>query len=47
MLKMFAMQGPSSTQCSVEDLRRFLDRKVREQELQLVNGFYKLPKTGR
>ncbi|KAK3727174.1 hypothetical protein QZH41_015192, partial [Actinostola sp. cb2023] len=47
MLRMFAMQGPASTQCSIEDLRRFLDRKVREQELQLVNGFYKLPKSGR
>ncbi|XP_031558383.1 anaphase-promoting complex subunit 2-like [Actinia tenebrosa] len=47
MLRMFAMQGPSSTQCSVEDLRRFLNRKVREQELQFVNGFYRLPKSGR
>lgn len=47
MLRMFAMQGPSSSQCSVDDLRRFLDRKVKDQELQFVNGFYRLPKSGR
>ena len=47
MLRMFAMQDSSSSQCSVDDLRRFLDRKVKDQELQFVNGFYRLPKTGR
>ena len=47
MLRMFAMQGPSSSQCSVDDLKRFLDRKVKDQELQFVNGFYRLPKSGR
>ena len=47
MLRMFAMQGPSSSQCSTDDLRRFLDRKVKDQELQFVNGFYRLPKSGR
>lgn len=47
MLRMFAMQDSSSSQCSVDDLRRFLDRKVKDQELQFVNGFYRLPKSGR
>ncbi|XP_068695380.1 anaphase-promoting complex subunit 2-like isoform X3 [Montipora foliosa] len=47
MLRMFAMQGPSPSQCSVDDLRRFLDRKVKDQELQFVNGFYRLPKSAR
>ncbi|KAL9988810.1 hypothetical protein ACROYT_G003298 [Oculina patagonica] len=47
MLRMFAMQDTSSSQCSVDDLRRFLDRKVKDQELQFVNGFYRLPKSGR
>lgn len=47
MLRMFAMQGPSPSQCSVDDLRRFLDRKVKDQELQFVNGFYRLPKSTR
>ncbi|XP_032228390.1 anaphase-promoting complex subunit 2 isoform X2 [Nematostella vectensis] len=47
MLRIFAMQGPESAQCSVGDLKRFLDCKVKEQELQFANGFYRLPKTGR
>ncbi|CAH3109944.1 unnamed protein product [Porites lobata] len=47
MLRMFAMQDPSSSQCSVDDLRQFLGRKVKDQELQFVNGFYRLPKSGR
>lgn len=47
LLLMFAMQGPSSSHCSLEDLRKFLDRKVKDQELQFVNGFYRLPKSAR
>ncbi|RZF40821.1 hypothetical protein LSTR_LSTR003331 [Laodelphax striatellus] len=45
MLKMFASQGPSSVECSVQELRLFLDRKVREHKLLFSGGFYRLPKT--
>ncbi|CAB4060000.1 unnamed protein product [Lepeophtheirus salmonis] len=33
MLKMFAMQGPSAVECSIEELRSFLDSKVRDHQL--------------
>ena len=47
MLRMFAMSGPNTGQCKVEDLKRFLNKKVRDGELQFVNGKYRLPKPGR
>jgi len=43
MLRMFAMQGPGS-QVSQQDLRTFLDHKVKEQKLTFVSGVYRLPK---
>ncbi|KAK2138854.1 hypothetical protein NP493_6979g00000 [Ridgeia piscesae] len=43
MLKMFAMQGPGS-ECTIDDLKVFLDRKVKEQVLIYSGGFYRLPK---
>lgn len=43
MLRMFAMQGPGS-QVSQQDLRTFLDHKVKEQKLVFVSGVYRLPK---
>lgn len=43
MLKMFAFQGPI-TECSIQELRVFLDRKVREHQLLFSGGLYKLPK---
>jgi len=43
MLRMFAMQGPGS-QVSLQDLRTFLDHKVKEQKLLYVSGVYRLPK---
>ncbi|KRT84695.1 hypothetical protein AMK59_845 [Oryctes borbonicus] len=43
VLKMFAFQGPT-TECSLQELKHFLDRKVREHQLVYSNGFYKLPK---
>ncbi|ELT87319.1 hypothetical protein CAPTEDRAFT_150069 [Capitella teleta] len=43
MLKMFAMQGPGS-ECTEEELRGFLDRKVKEQKLIYATGVYRLPK---
>ncbi|XP_067662241.1 anaphase-promoting complex subunit 2-like [Haliotis asinina] len=44
MLRMFAMQGPSTGECSVQELKVFLDRKVKEQKLLYSGGVYRLPK---
>ncbi|XP_067004982.2 anaphase-promoting complex subunit 2 [Anabrus simplex] len=44
MLKMFASQGPTAVECSLQELRHFLDRKVREHKLLFSGGFYRLPK---
>ena len=44
MLKMFAMQGPSINECTQTELKNFLDKKVRNQELYLSSGLYRLPK---
>jgi anaphase-promoting complex subunit 2 len=46
MLKMFAVQGTASgsnVDCDVEEVRQFLDRKVREHDLIFSGGQYKLP----
>ncbi|CAG2204932.1 APC2 [Mytilus edulis] len=32
MLRMFAMQGPTTMECSTQELKGFLDRKVKEQK---------------
>ncbi|PNF17763.1 hypothetical protein B7P43_G06880 [Cryptotermes secundus] len=45
MLKMFASQGPTAVECSLQELRHFLDRKVREHKLLFSGGFYRLPKS--
>ena len=47
MLRMFAMSGPNASQCNLDDLKRFLEKKVRDGELQFASGKYKLPKPGR
>ena len=44
MLKMFAMQGPSSD-VSIGELKLFMDRKVKEQKLTYSGGVYRLPKS--
>ncbi|XP_072930012.1 anaphase-promoting complex subunit 2 [Epargyreus clarus] len=44
MLKMFASQAPG-TECSLQELRQFLDTKVRTHQLVLQAGMYKLPKS--
>ncbi|XP_024081276.1 anaphase-promoting complex subunit 2 isoform X2 [Cimex lectularius] len=44
MLKMFASQGPSAVECTLQQLRHFLDQKVREHKLLFSGGFYRLPK---
>ena len=46
MLKMFAMQGPNSAECGIQELKAFLDSKVKEQKLLCVAGVYRLPKPG-
>lgn len=43
MLKMFASQRPD-TECSLQELRHFLETKVRNHQLILQGGLYKLPK---
>lgn len=43
MLKMFASQAPG-TECSLQELRQFLDTKVRTHQLVFQGGMYKLPK---
>ncbi|EFA00073.1 anaphase-promoting complex subunit 2 [Tribolium castaneum] len=43
MLKMFAFQGPT-IECNLQELKVFLDRKVREHQLIYSNGLYRLPK---
>ena len=37
---MFAMQGPSNIECDIEELRSFLDDKVRQHELLFSGGQY-------
>lgn len=44
MLKMFASQAPG-TECSLQELRQFLDTKVRTHQLIFQAGMYKLPKS--
>ncbi|CAK1552273.1 unnamed protein product [Leptosia nina] len=44
MLKMFASQAPG-TECSLNELRQFLDTKVRTHQLFLQGGMYKLAKS--
>ncbi|KAK3088868.1 hypothetical protein FSP39_024770 [Pinctada imbricata] len=44
MLRMFAMQGPSVVECTVPELKRFLDSKVKENKLLFSRGVYRLPK---
>ncbi|BES98851.1 anaphase-promoting complex, subunit [Nesidiocoris tenuis] len=44
MLKMFASQGPSAVECSLQQLKQFLDAKVRDHKLLFSGGFYRLPK---
>ncbi|KAK7479008.1 hypothetical protein BaRGS_00029769, partial [Batillaria attramentaria] len=44
MLRMFAVQGPESGEFTQAQLKAFLDRKVREQQLTYSGGVYRLPK---
>ena len=42
MLKMFAMQGPNIRECSMSELKTFLDRKVKDHQLTYSAGVYQL-----
>ncbi|CAI9738201.1 anaphase-promoting complex subunit 2-like [Octopus vulgaris] len=42
MLRMFAVQGPSSVECSLAELKAFLDKKVKDQKLIYTSGVYRL-----
>lgn len=47
MLKMFAVQGPCGAggDCSLQELKTFLDFKIKEEELTLSGNVYRLAKT--
>jgi hypothetical protein len=42
MLKLFAM-GATGLECDREEVRSFLDKKVRDRELAFSGGQYRLP----
>ncbi|KAK3606129.1 hypothetical protein CHS0354_010758, partial [Potamilus streckersoni] len=44
MLRMFTMQGATTMECSIQELKHFLDRKVKEQQLMYSGGVYRLPR---
>lgn len=44
MLKMFTLQGSSAVECSLQQLKLFLDSKVKHQLLVFEAGTYRLPK---
>lgn len=45
MLKMFAMQTPSTAELTAQELRHFLDGQVSKQKLLYSGGHYRLPKS--
>ena len=45
MLRMFVATGPVITEMDVNELESFLERKVREHQLIVSSGVYRLPKT--
>ncbi|KAH7950750.1 hypothetical protein HPB52_000238 [Rhipicephalus sanguineus] len=45
MLKMFAMQTPSTAELTEQELRHFLDGQVSKQKLLYSGGHYRLPKS--
>jgi len=42
MLKMFAMQAPNTSECSMLELKALLDRKVKDHQLTYSGGVYQL-----
>lgn len=45
MLRMFVANGPVVTEMDVNELEAFLQRKVREHQLMVSMGVYRLPKS--
>jgi len=45
MLKMFTLQSSTGTECTLQQLKMFLDSKVKQQLLVFSSGMYRLPKT--
>lgn len=45
MLRMFVATGPVVTEMDVNELEAFLQRKVREHQLIMSAGVYRLPKS--
>lgn len=45
MLRMFVATGPVVTEMDVNELEAFLQRKVREHQLMVSAGVYRLPKS--
>merc|ERR1712071_19345 len=45
MLKMFTLQSSSGDECNLQQLKMFLDSKVKQQLLTFASGMYRLPKT--
>lgn len=43
MLKMFTMQGSSGAECTLQQLKNFLDSKVKQQLLSFSSRMYRLP----
>lgn len=44
MLRMFAVQGNTTNECSIQDMKQFLEKKVRDRQLVYSAGTFKLPK---
>lgn len=45
MLRMFVATGPGVTEMDVNELQAFLQKKVRDHQLIVSAGVYRLPKT--
>lgn len=45
MLRMFVATGPVVTEMDVNELEAFLQRKVRDHQLMVSAGVYRLPKS--
>ena len=45
-LRMFAMQGPAGKEFTQIELKAFLDKMVKEQQLICSGSAYQLPRTG-
>ncbi|GAB6023392.1 Anaphase-promoting complex subunit 2 [Chamberlinius hualienensis] len=46
-LKMFTVQSPTAMECSMFELKMFLERKVKENKLIYSTGTYRLPKANK